>query len=164
MENKYLKFEVDELHIVTFTHDYEGKLYKEYENEKNPSWGNQTVYDISHKDGFNKLSAAKGLHTKLEELSLKKGDSVLIKKITFKNKEGQFRQTFEVDRYLKTSDTTIEEKPITDVISNVASSMDANRPSEVKELSTDEKVNIMWDEFNKGKGKKPANPGDDLPF
>ena len=42
--------------------------------------------------------------------------------------------------------------------------MDANRPSEVKELSTDEKVNIMWDEFNKGKGKKTANVADDLPF
>ena len=41
--------------------------------------------------------------------------------------------------------------------------MDANRPSEVKELSTDEKVNIMWDAYNK-KNKKPANPGDDLPF
>ena len=58
----------------------------------------------------------------------------------------------------------VEEKSITDVISNVASSMDANKPNQVKELSMEEKVNIMWDKFNKGKGKKPANVADDLPF
>ena len=41
--------------------------------------------------------------------------------------------------------------------------MNVNKPSEVKELSTQEKVNVMWDAFNK-KGKKATVTEDDLPF
>ena len=112
-----------------------------------------TNENIKGESGF---FATQILHELLQGLGVKTGSKLVITKVVSDNKT-----TWDV----KSPDGSnpVEKKSITNVISDVAKSMDANRPSEVKELSTDEKVNIMWDAYNK-KNKKPANPGDDLPF
>ena len=103
-----------------------------------------TKENIKGESGF---FATQILHEILQGMGVKTGSKLVITKVVNDNKT-----TWDVKSL---GGEPVQEKSLNDVISNVASSMDANRPSEVKELSTDEKVNIMWDEFNKGKGKKP---------
>ena len=112
-----------------------------------------TKENIKGESGF---FATQILHELLQGLGVKAGSKLVITKVVTDNKT-----TWDVKPNGEAS--PVEKKSITDVISNVANSMDANKPSEVKELSTDEKVNIMWDAYN-AKTKKPVNPGDDLPF
>ena len=112
-----------------------------------------TKENIKGESGF---FATQILHEILQGMGVKTGSKLVITKVVNDNKT-----TWDVKSL---GGEPVQEKSLNDVISNVASSMDANRPSEVKELSTDEKVNIMWDEFNKGKGKKPVILADDLPF
>ena len=112
-----------------------------------------TKENIKGESGF---FATQILHEILQGMGVKTGSKLVITKVVNDNKT-----TWDVKSL---GGEPVQEKSLNDVISNVASSMDANRPSEVKELSTDEKVNIMWDEFNKGKGKKPVILAGDLPF
>ena len=113
-----------------------------------------TKENIKGESGF---FATQILHEILQGMGVKTGSKLVITKVVTDNKT-----TWDVKPNGEAS--PVEKKSITDVISNVANSMDANKPSEVKELSTDEKVNIMWDAFNKKKGKKSTVTEDDLPF
>ena len=140
VENKYLKFNVGDSHTVEFTLD---QLFDERDNETNPSWGKIITYDIKHKYGFNKLTTSPGLHSKLKDLEVKKGDKVEIKKITFQTKEGEPRTTFEVGKIFQVDD-------ISEVIDEVKTSM-----------TLEEKVNVLWSEHEKKQSKSAA---DDLPF
>lgn len=113
-----------------------------------------TKENIKGESGF---FATQILHELLQGLGVKTGSKLVITKVVSDNKT-----TWDVKNNGESS--PVEKQSITDVINTVAKSMDANRPSEVKELSTDEKVNIMWDAFNKNKGKKSTVTEDDLPF
>ena len=143
VENKYLKFDIGDSHAVEFTLD---QLFTERDNETNPSWGQIITYDIKHKDGFNKFTASKGLHTKLQELGIKKGDKVEIKKITFTTKDGQPRTTFEVGKVFQ----EISVDDVSEVIDQVKTNM-----------TLEEKVNVLWSEHEKKQSKSAA---EDLPF
>ena len=112
VENKYLKFNVGDSHTVEFTLD---QLFTERDNETNPSWGKIITYDIKHKDGFNKLTTSPGLHSKLKDLEVKKGDKVEIKKITFQTKEGEPRTAFEVSKIFQ----EVSVNDISEIIENV---------------------------------------------
>ena len=113
-----------------------------------------TSENIKGESGF---FATQILHELLQGMGVKTGSKLVITKVVSDNKT-----TWDVKNNGESS--PVEKQSITDVINTVAKSMDANRPSEVKELSTDEKVNIMWDAFNKNKGKKSTVTEDDLPF
>ena len=107
-------------------------------------------------NGENGFFATKILHELLQGKGLKAGAKLEITKIVNDNKT-----TWDVKNL---GGGQVEEKSITEVISDVSNSLDVNKPNKVKELSTEEKVNIMWDAYNK-KNKQPVNIGDDdLPF
>jgi hypothetical protein len=112
-----------------------------------------TKENIKGESGF---FATQILHEILQGMGVKTGSKLVITKVVNDNKTSWDVKPVDGGK--------VQEKSLNDVISNVASSMDANRPSEVKELSLEEKVNIMWDKFNKGEDKKTANVADDLPF
>ena len=49
-----------------------------------------------------------------------------------------------------------------ELVNEVATKMDVNKPNEVKELTAEEKINILWKEREAAKPK--SNPSDDMPF
>ena len=104
--------------------------------------------------GESGLFATQILHEILQGMGVKTGSKLVIIKVVNDNKT-----TWDVKSI---GGDVVEEQSITEVINKVASSMDANKPSEVKELSLEEKVNILWGE--RSKGKKSTNTKDDLPF
>ena len=107
-------------------------------------------------NGENGFFATKILHELLQAKGLKAGAKLEITKIVNDNKT-----TWDVKNL---GGGEVEEKSITEVIDSVANSIDASKTNKVKDLSTDQKVNIMWDAYNK-KNKQPVNIGDDdLPF
>ena len=110
-----------------------------------------TKENIKGESGF---FATQILHEILQGMGVKTGSKLVIIKVVNDNKT-----TWDVKSI---GGDVVEEKSITEVINKVASSMDANKPSEVKELSLEEKVNILWGE--RSKGKKSTNTKDDLPF
>ena len=110
-----------------------------------------TKENIKGESGF---FATQILHEILQGMGVKTGSKLVIIKVVNDNKT-----TWDVKSI---GGDVVEEQSITEVINKVASSMDANKPSEVKELSLEEKVNILWGE--RSKGKKSTNTKDDLPF
>ena len=107
-------------------------------------------------NGENGFFATKILHELLQGKGLKAGAKLEITKIVNDNKT-----TWDVKNL---GGGEVEEKSITEVIDSVANSIDASKTNKVKDLSTEQKVNIMWDAYNK-KNKQPVNIGDDdLPF
>ena len=119
-------------------------------------YGTWYLYGIKETiNGENGFFATKILHELLQGKGLKAGAKLEITKIVNDNKT-----TWDVKNL---GGGQVEEKSITEVISDVSNSLDVNKPNKVKELSTEEKVNIMWDHFS-SENKKPVNIGDDLPF
>lgn len=119
-------------------------------------YGTWYLYGIKETiNGENGFFATKILHELLQGKGLKAGAKLEITKIVNDNKT-----TWDVKNL---GGGQVEEKSITDVIDSVANSIDASKTNKVKELSTEEKVNIMWDHFS-SENKKPVNIGDDLPF
>lgn len=119
-------------------------------------YGTWYLYGIKETiNGENGFFATKILHELLQGKGLKAGAKLEITKIVNDNKT-----TWDVKNL---GGGEVEEKSITEVINDVSDSLDANKTNEVKELSTDQKVNIMWDAYNK-KNKQPVNIEDDLPF
>ena len=112
-----------------------------------------TKENIKGESGF---FATQILHEILQGMGVKTGSKLVIMKVVNDNKT-----TWNVKSL---GGEPVQEQSIDKVVNNLADSMDANKPSEVKELSTDEKVNIMWDAFNKNEGKKSTATKDDLPF
>ena len=110
-----------------------------------------TKENIKGESGF---FATQILHEILQGMGVKTGSKLVIIKVVNDNKT-----TWDVKSI---GGDVVEEQSITEVINKVASSMDANKPSEVKELSLEEKVNIMWGE--RSKDNKISNTKDDLPF
>tara|TARA_Y100000593_G_scaffold85728_1_gene163207 strand:+ start:418 stop:867 length:450 start_codon:yes stop_codon:yes gene_type:complete len=149
MENKAMKFNPNLSVEVELSFDEP----KTGDNQYGTWYLYGTKENIKGESGF---FATQILHEILQGMGAKTGSKLIITKVVNDNKT-----TWDVK---PVDGGKVEEKSITDVISNVASSMDANKPNEVKELSLEEKVNIMWDKFNKGKDKKTANVADDLPF
>ena len=119
-------------------------------------YGTWYLYGIQETiNGENGFFATAILHQLLQGKGLKAGAKLEITKIVNDNKT-----TWDVKNL---GGGQVEEKSITEVISDVSNSLDVNKPNKVKELSTEEKVNIMWDHFS-SENKKPVNIGDDLPF
>lgn len=112
-----------------------------------------TKENIKGESGF---FATQILHEILQGMGVKTGSKLVISKVVTDNKT-----TWDVKSL---GGEPAQELSIDKVVNNLADSMDASKPSQVKELSSDEKVNIMWDAFNKNKGKKSTATKDDLPF
>ena len=148
MENKAMKFNPNLPTEVELTFDEpktgDGKYGTWY------LYG--TKENIKGESGF---FATQILHELLQGLGVKTGSKLVITKVVSDNKT-----TWDVKNL---GGGQVEEKSITEVISDVSNSLDVNKPNKVKELSTEEKVNIMWDHFSK-ENKQPVNIGDDLPF
>ncbi len=105
-------------------------------------------------NGESGFFATQILHEILQGMGVKTGSKLVITKV-----EKDQKTTWDV----KSAGGEVEEKSITEVIDSVANSIDASKTNKVKDLSTDQKVNIMWDAYNK-KNKQPVNIEDDLPF
>ena len=110
-----------------------------------------TKETINGESGF---FATQILHELLQGLGVKTGSKLVIMKVVNDNKT-----TWDVKLL---GGEPVQEKSIDKVVNNLADSMDANKPSEVKELSLEEKVNILWHE--RSKDNKTSNTKDDLPF
>ena len=95
------------------------------------------------------------LHEILQGMGVKTGSKLVITKVVKDEKT-----TWDVKSL---SGDVVEEKSIDQVVEGSLGAMNVNKPNEVKELSTQEKVYVMWDAFNK-KGKKATVTEDDLPF
>ena len=114
-------------------------------------------FAVIETDGKQYKVSAKNI-LKVEKLNISKGKKVEFKKVLLVNDN---KTTWDVKNL---GGGEVEEKSITEVIDSVANSIDASKTNKVKDLSTDQKVNIMWDAYNK-KNKQPVNIGDDdLPF
>ena len=111
-----------------------------------------TKENIKGESGF---FATQILHELLQGLGVKAGSKLVITKVVKDEKT-----TWDVKSL---GGDVVEEKSIDQVVESLSGTMNVNKPSEVKELSTQEKVNVMWDAFNK-KGKKATVTEDDLPF
>ena len=111
-----------------------------------------TSENIKGESGF---FATQILHELLQGLGVKTGSKLVITKVVKDEKT-----TWDVKSL---GGDVVEEKSIDQVVESLSGTMNVNKPSEVKELSTQEKVNVMWDAFNK-KGKKTTVTEDDLPF
>ena len=108
--------------------------------------------NISGETGF---FATAILNDILQGMGVKTGSKLVITKVVKDEKT-----TWDVKSL---GGDVVEEKSIDQVVESLSGTMNVNKPSEVKELSTQEKVNVMWDAFNK-KGKKATVTEDDLPF
>ena len=111
-----------------------------------------TKENIRGESGF---FATQILHEILQGMGVKTGSKLVITKVVKDEKT-----TWDVKSL---GGDVVEEKSIDQVVESLSGTMNVNKPSEVKELSTQEKVNVMWDAFNK-KGKKATVTEDDLPF
>ena len=101
--------------------------------------------------------ASEGLHRQIKEGNFGEGYKLTIEKVhDEKSAKTFFKVTPHGDGSNLTS-ATIEE-----AVDMVASSMDVNKPNEVKELTAEEKINILWKEREAAKPK--ANPAEDMPF
>ena len=118
-------------------------------------WNRYSIKElISGEDCF---FASDGLHRQIKEGGFGEGYKLTIEKIhDEKSAKTFFKVTPHGDGSNLTS-ATIEE-----AVDMVASSMDVNKPNEVKELTAEEKINILWKEREATKAK--SNPADDLPF
>ena len=110
-----------------------------------------TKENIKGESGF---FATQILHEILQGMGVKTGSKLIITKVVNDNKT-----TWDVK---KLGGDAVEEQSITEVVNKVASSMDANRTNEVKQLTLEEKVNILWADYDKKQPDKKLS--DDLPF
>ncbi len=106
-------------------------------------------------NGESSFFATQILHEILQGMGVKTGSKLVITKVVKDEKT-----TWDVKSL---GGDVVEEKSIDQVVEGSLGTMNVNKPNEVKELSTQEKVNVMWDAFNK-KGKKATLTEDDLPF
>ena len=151
MENKAMKFNPNLPTEVELTFDEpktgDGKYGTWY------LYG--TKENIKGESGF---FATEILHEKLQAMGVKTGSNLIITKIVKDDKTAW-------DIKLIGGET--KEVDVNNLVSDLANKMDVNKPNindtnEVKELSLEEKVNILWAEHDKKQPNK--NLADDLPF
>ena len=158
MENKNMAFDTNIKQEVELTFDQPKEILSKYKNEDGSDKFSY-LYGIKRTvNGENAFFATAYLNGLIQDTGAREGTRLSITK-TEKTVDGEKRLGWDVKSI---GGDVVEEQSITEVINKVASSMDANKPSEVKELSLEEKVNIMWGE--RSKDNKISNTKDDLPF
>ena len=118
-------------------------------------WNRYSIKElISGEDCF---FASEGLHRQISEGNFGEGYKLTIEKIhDEKSSKTFFKVTPQGDG------GTMESATMDELVTKVATKMDVNQPNEVKELTAEEKINILWKEREATKAK--SNPTDDIPF
>ena len=101
--------------------------------------------------------ASEGLHRQIQEGGFGMGYKMTIEKVhDAKTLKTFFKVTPHGDG------STMESATMEEMVNKVATKMDVNQTNEVKELTAEEKINILWKEREATKAK--SNPADDMPF
>ena len=118
-------------------------------------WNRYSIKElISGEDCF---FASEGLHRQIQEGGFGEGYKLTIEKIhDEKSSKTFFKVTPQGDG------STLQSATMGELVNEVATKMDVNKPNEVKELTAEEKINILWKEREAAKPK--SNPSDDMPF
>ena len=118
-------------------------------------WNRYSIKElISGEDCF---FASECLHRQIKEGNFGEGYKLTIEKV---HDEKSSKTFFKVTPHGDGS--TMESATMEEMVNKVATKMDVNQPNEVKELTAEEKINILWEERKAAKPK--ANPTDDIPF
>ena len=161
-ENKNLAFDTNIKQEVELSFNQPKEILSKFKNEDG-SDKYSYLYGIKRTiNGENAFFATSYLNSLIQDTGAKEGTKISITK-TEKTVDGDKRLGWDV----QVTGGETKEVDVNSLVNNLANKMDVNKANindtnEVKELSLEEKVNILWAKHDKKEPNK--NLADDLPF